>query len=127
MFTDTLNGGHLLRILPLGRFQDGDNGTIRVLATDGSDDGFVVRREAICTIVLTITDDCQIVIHIITQSHCPDITGVRGIAAHGDICEGYTVAIGLSQVILKKRRLHLFLYQTMCFSGQKTCPNRIDH
>ena len=83
---------------PLLFSQDGDNGTIRILASDGSDDGFIVRGEAICTIVLTVADNRQVIAHIIVQSHRPDITGIRGIATHGDICALNSDTILLNQV-----------------------------
>ena len=114
MLTDALDHGHLLCISSLRRFQDGNDGAIRVLTSDGSDDGFVVGGEAICTIVLTVADNCKIIIHIIFQSHCPNITGVRGIATHGDVCERHAVAIGLSQVVLKKSTPAFFALTTFC-------------
>lgn len=55
--TDALNGGHFLCIGSLRRFQNGDDGAIRVLTSNSLDDGFIVGREAICTIVLIIADE----------------------------------------------------------------------
>ena len=65
MLTDALNSSHFLRILTLRGFQNRDDRAIWVLSSDSSDDRFVVRGEAICSIILTITDNCQIIIYII--------------------------------------------------------------
>lgn len=57
MFTNTLNGSHLLRILTLGGFQNRDDRTVWGLASNGSDDGLIVRGEAIRAVILTIADN----------------------------------------------------------------------
>ena len=82
VFTNALDGSHFLCILTLRGFQNRDDRTIRVLTSDGSDDGFIIHGETICIIILSITDNSQIIIHIIVQGHRPDITGIGSIAAH---------------------------------------------
>ena len=101
VFTDALNSSHFLCIGSLRRFQDGDNGAIRILASDGSEDGFIVGRETVYAIVLAIADDCQVIIHIIIQSHCPDITSIRCVATHRDVGYRYFTFVDGSEICLQ--------------------------